>query len=563
MRRARAFLLVISIGLLAVACGGGSGHGASAKLAANQTLSFPLTDGLNVTSLDPAYASDAVSFSAIREMFGGLIQVDGHGNLVPYVAASMPAVSSDGLTYTFHLRHDARFSNGDAVTSQDVLYSWNRALATTTTNDSTFRPVVGEPQVMSGSATTMSGVTAPDRYTVVVKLQFPAGYWLDQIAQPFAALVDQRAVAQGGAMTWWMNPATAVGTGPFELTGYQSNRSLDLAPVRHWWFGSTGTLTQFHIDEEVNSTSAVRKYEAGGYDVIGFGGDAPPTTEVLRYLKDPTKRAQLHYFNANRTTWAGFKEVGNSPFAPKPGITYPQPTQGLGEDQGKAGRQSLSVAVNRQQVASIACANGATCTAATGGVLPSGVNGYLGANADPGARFDPAKAKAEYAKWDPDGSKIKAVTLEYISSATNDELYENVQAQLRSTLGFTLSLYPTDEKTLLADRSHHQPTMFYDSWGSAFNNPEDWFANKLTCGNSTGAGYCDPAMDTIVKQAEQKPLAQSLTQYRQAQNMLLNNNFGMMLDYSRQAYFIQPYVSGVDGNSFDAGSWTQVRILQH
>src|SRR5712671_7319371 len=92
----------------------------STNLAADQTLKFPILDDFG--TLDPA-VSDAETDQEIQQnMFDGLVKFDNNLTVVPDIAASMPTVSGDGLTYAFKLRTDVTFSNGDKVTSKDVLY---------------------------------------------------------------------------------------------------------------------------------------------------------------------------------------------------------------------------------------------------------------------------------------------------------------------------------------------------------------------------------------------------------------------------------------------------------
>ena len=110
--------------LVLVACGGGSST-PSSNLAADQTLKFPILDDFG--TLDPAIADAETDQEISQNIFNGLTKFDLNLNVVADLAAKMPDVSSDGLTYTFTLRKDVTFSNGDKFTSKDVLYSWNRA----------------------------------------------------------------------------------------------------------------------------------------------------------------------------------------------------------------------------------------------------------------------------------------------------------------------------------------------------------------------------------------------------------------------------------------------------
>ncbi|MFZ0217294.1 MAG: ABC transporter substrate-binding protein, partial [Candidatus Dormiibacterota bacterium] len=236
--------LAAAMALLAVACGGSSG-GSSTQLAANQTFSFPLIAGDDISTLDPGQVSDGVGITLTNEMFGGLLAFAPNLKIVPFAATSLPTVSADGKTYTFHLKHDVKFWNGDPVTAQDVLFSWNRAASLQGSYASAFQPVVGYQAVANQNVTAMSGLTAPDDYTVVAHLQYPAGYWLTETAIWTANILDPKAVQAGGA-SWWSNPKTAVGIGPFQLTQYTPNASVDFQPVKNWWDGSTGSLTHVH-----------------------------------------------------------------------------------------------------------------------------------------------------------------------------------------------------------------------------------------------------------------------------------------------------------------------------
>src|SRR6202049_4599813 len=177
------FALVIRA-LVATACGSGSSSSSSssgAALAANQVFRFPITD--DIKTLDPGHVSDAVSITPVQNLFWGLYRFDDTLKEVPAIASGPPDISSDGLTYTFHMRHDVKFSNGDPVTSADVLYSWNRAARLNDSYGIVFQPVVGYAAVSAATptATTLSGLSATDTYTVKAVLSTPAAYWYTEV----------------------------------------------------------------------------------------------------------------------------------------------------------------------------------------------------------------------------------------------------------------------------------------------------------------------------------------------------------------------------------------------
>src|ERR1700688_12490 len=101
--------------LVVVACGGGNGT-TSTNLASNQTLTFPILSDFG--TLDPAIADAETDTEISQNMFDGLVKFDQNLNIVADLASSVPTPSSDGLTYTFKLRNDVTFSNGDKFTSK-------------------------------------------------------------------------------------------------------------------------------------------------------------------------------------------------------------------------------------------------------------------------------------------------------------------------------------------------------------------------------------------------------------------------------------------------------------
>ncbi len=143
MKHRRIAMALAVPALIATACGSGGGSSPSGgqTLAANQLFRFPITD--DIKTLDPGHVSTAVDIAFVQNVFGGLYRFDDSLKEVPYIATGQPDISSDGLTYTFHLRQDVKFSNGDPVTSADVLYSWNRAARLNNSYGIVFQPVVG------------------------------------------------------------------------------------------------------------------------------------------------------------------------------------------------------------------------------------------------------------------------------------------------------------------------------------------------------------------------------------------------------------------------------------
>ena len=563
--RLRAAAVAAAVAMVALACAV-DGNGGGETLAGDQTLTFPMQD--DVETLDPAHVSSAVDIAFAQEVFSGLYRFDNNLRLVNDIATGMPDVSSDGKTYTFRLRRGARFSNGDPIRAGDFLYSWNRAARLNDAYATVFAPVVGFEAASGGSTQTMSGLTTPDDYTIRAQLSDPAGFWLTELALWIAAVVDQRVIQSAGEDVWWNRPETLIGAGPFRMTARTPKASMEFAPVSGWWGGPTGSLRRVKAQIGISQSSAMKKFEAGGYDVVGLANNPPSPDDILRYRSDPARNRLLNIYPSARTTWLGFN-FARGPFAARTGGTSPgQPTGGLGSDPGKDGREAFSRAIDRDQLVDVACVRGATCTRATGGYIAKGLKGYLGDGADPAARFDPALARTEYQKWDPDGSKVKGLKLRYNTSATNTQLFSNVQSQLRSNLNVAVELAPSDFPTLVKDRKAKTAILFRNSWGADYDHPQDWFNNLWTCdqaspGKGNAEGYCNPALDTIVQQANSQQIDQAVAEYRDAQKLMVQDNYGAALQYGTQPYLVQSYLEGAGFNSLYDHSWTGIRILKH
>jgi oligopeptide transport system substrate-binding protein len=567
--RLQALALAAVGGLAAFACGGGGGS--SEQLASTQTFTFAMVD--DVQTLDPGHVSAATDIPFIQEVFSGVVRFDGQNKIVPDLATNWD-ISSDGKTYTFHLNKNAKFSNGDPLTSADVLYSWNRGAYLNDAYASAVQPIVGFDDTSSQKTKTMSGLTAPDSSTVKATLTDPAGYFLSGLALPVAGwIVDQKVIGDYASAnnpnedTWWTKADTLVGSGPFKMTERTPKASMEFEPVKGWWGGSTGALTKVHTDIGVDATSAVKKFEAGGYDLYGMANQTMASADILRYQGDPTKKKLLTNYPSARSTWVGYNFT-TGPFAPKT-VTPGQPTSGLGTDAGKDGRVAFSQAIDRSQLADVACAKSNLCVPATGGIIAKGMKGYLGDGQDSSAKFDAAAAKSTYQKWDPTGSKVQGLQIDYNTTKFNDAVWGNVQSQLKANLGVNVALNPMDFPTLIPRRKAKQSILFRNSWLADYDHPQDWFDNLFTCsqagaGKGGAEGYCNPSMDKIVQQADTNAnLSQAVPQYEEAQRMMLKDQIGAELFYSTQPYLVQTYVKGAGYSGLMDWRWEGIRILKH
>jgi oligopeptide transport system substrate-binding protein len=518
------------------------------QLAKDQTLSFPIAQ--DIADFDPALISSAADVDILRNVFSGLYGFDSQLREVPDLAVGQPVISADGLTYTFHLRHDGRFSNGDPITADDFVYSWNRAAAKQGDYAGLFEVIAGYQDVAAGKTGKLSGLTKVDDYTLSVTLTKRAGYFITEVGLWPYWVVDQKVIASAGDTGWFIKPETLVGSGPFRMSGRVPGQSMDFAPVAAWYGGKTGALTRVHIDVAPDTATQVTQYEAGVYSLIGNGRQMLSPAAATHYTTDAKLTSQLALVPLGVTYWVGFS-IKSGPFA--------------GVDAGRAGRHAFSEAIDRSAFVAAVCNAKTTCTTATGGVISRGLQAYVGDGADANVKFDAAAAKAEYQAWDPNGSKVKGLTYTYDTNAFNKAVCANLQTQWKKNLGVDVACVEMDRKTFFDQRNGACAyPLFRQSWAADYDHPQDWFDYLFVSGaSSSGSCYSNPSLDRLVAGADAVPLRQGLVDYKTSGALLINQSIFAPLVYGVQEYLVHPYVAGAGGNALYDNYWTQVRILKH
>jgi len=560
-----------------VSCSNGSGPAAQpTSLATDQTLRFPIQH--DVTTLDPAMIDSEAESEIAQNLFDGLLKFDSNVNVVPDIAVSMPAISSDGATYTFKLRQDVTFSNGDKVTSKDVLYSWNRAAAMQGPYASNLSAITGYDHVATNQVSgapleallekndpnvTMSGLTAPDDYTVAVKLTGAAGWFESAIAQPSVSgmIVDQK-VVKGNFDNWWSKPDTLVGTGAFKMSARTVNESFDFTAMPNWWGRPKPTLAKVRVEVVADPQEAMAKYENGAYDIFGYAAYSPAPADVARIEARPSEKQQLLLETRNKTYFVTFNMVADATRAAGGPFTL---------DLGAAShdmRLAFAMSLDRTKLAKEVCSS-VTCVAATGGLIPKGLLGYLGDNSDPLATFDPVKARSLLQAGDPTGAKTKALVYTYDpENPFNEPVARFLQAQWLENLGVSVKLQTIPHTRFITERLKGSYVLSRDGWAADYNHPQDWFDNlwgkAAGCPDvSCSSGYQTHAYDELLARADSEPLTAAIPDYKALSRQLIDDVVYIPLFYTVDAFLFKPYVIGAGSNNMFDYYWNQIQLNSH
>ncbi|MCA0997604.1 peptide ABC transporter substrate-binding protein [Salipiger pacificus] len=236
------------------------------ELAADQTFTYRLLD--DVSSLDPQIVEDVDGADVVRDLFEGLMNQDEEGNLVPGVATGYD-VSDDKLTYTFHLRDDAKWSNGDPVTAGDFAYAWRRAVDPATASPYQWymelMSIANAKAIVAGDMEPSElGVKAIDDHTFEVTLSQPLPYFAQMTTHGTTFPAPQKVIEEFGGE--WTKPENIVSNGAYVLTEYRPGERIVRERNEQYW-DNENTILDKTVALVINDENvALTRYLAGELD---------------------------------------------------------------------------------------------------------------------------------------------------------------------------------------------------------------------------------------------------------------------------------------------------------
>ncbi|MFD1882445.1 peptide ABC transporter substrate-binding protein [Paracoccus pacificus] len=247
-------------------------------LAAVQEYRYWLPDAIK--TLDPQMISTPDEGDAVRQLFEGLMNEDATGAPVPGVADSVD-VSGDGLTYRFHLRPGAKWSNGDPVTADDFVYAWRRLADPGTAAEYgdfvLLMNLANAEAVQKGDADPADlGVAAVDDRTLQVTLSRPTPSFLTMVTNPVTFPVPRKIIEAAGA--GWTRPGTLVGNGAYVLSAHDLATGIEMTKNPAYWDAANVVMARVTGEVLANPQQAVDRFAAGTLDraPVPLGQPLPP-----------------------------------------------------------------------------------------------------------------------------------------------------------------------------------------------------------------------------------------------------------------------------------------------
>lgn len=234
-----------------------------------------LTLGGDIPSLDVSKASDMDSFYMLTNVMEGLTRVDANGVATPAMAESWEQ-SEDGKTWTFKIRKDAKWSNGDSVTAHDFEYSWKRTLNPETASQYGYvmYDIVGAADYNSGKVDNADGVgvKALDESTLEIKLNRRVNYF-DQLMSFCVFFPQNEKFVEANKDTNGTTAETTLYNGPFTMTTWKMDDLIVLSKNDNYWDKDTVKLDTVNLKVVKDSNSRINLYESDEIDVVGLSSE--------------------------------------------------------------------------------------------------------------------------------------------------------------------------------------------------------------------------------------------------------------------------------------------------
>ncbi len=498
----------------------------------------------SVTSLDPAQASDASTFEVLAAVDEGLVRINQAGEAEPGIASSWQ-VNAAGTTYTFHLRSNARWSNGAPVTAEDFVYAWKRAV-----NPETASPYASDFSLISGTAPLLQPlpstsdtsaykaalaqvpqelaqvqVQAPNATTLIVQLTGSAPYWIDMTALPAYYPVDPAMVAKAGS-SFGTKASLAVYDGPFEVSSWTPGAQFTLVRNPDYWDASTVQIKGITLHVVPSASTQVDMFKAGELSLL----EVPAT-----YLKEFSGNPDFHQVpGSDSGIIVANTRSGN-------------PTANANLDC------AVSAALNRSEFVNQVLGGGSEPAPS---IVPPGAQPPGGQYQVPAGDLQPVDGDAALAKSDLQAALeqmdlSKAPTLRLLVPAVAS-VEQQAQALIGmwQAVGIPVQTVPLDTSALLGDASQGDFNLMLFGWNADYPDPTT-FLDLFLPGNQFNFGdFANTAYEQLLSTAGTATGAARSEDLANAEGEILHTCAVIPLTWNLTSYVTVPSLHGVVADPF-------------
>jgi oligopeptide transport system substrate-binding protein len=490
-----------------------------------------------IPSMDPSLATDESSFVYLAATMEGLYRLDENTKATPGIATKHE-VSADGLTWTFTLREDAKWTNGDPVTAHDFVYSWQRAVDPATQSE--YGPYMISGVIKNAGAITKGelavdqlGVKAEGDYTLVVELENPTPYFETLTTFGTFLPMNKKFVEEKGD-SFASSSDNLLANGPYKMANWSSTSdSWELVKNEDYWDAKTVKMDKLTFKVVKDPQTALNLYEEGTVDRMDLTSDL-----VDQYSSSED-------YNVSADTFVYFLKFNQTK------------SEALAN---KNIRLALSRAFDKEALVGEILNNGSI---AANGLVPRDFTPMPGSGEDfrkvsgDLVTYDLAAAKEYWAKGLAELG-TDSVELEFLADddQTTKNLVQYVANQLSTNLeGLKVTIKQVPKKQRLALDTAMDYQLQLSRWGPDFLDPYTFMNLWTTDSGNNWTGYSNPTYDKLVKDTASALATNQEARYKnflEAEKLLFEDAAIAPVYQASRAQLISPKVQGVFVNPFGA-----------
>ncbi|HFU6606650.1 peptide ABC transporter substrate-binding protein [Bacillus cereus group sp. BY5-1LC] len=528
MKRKKSHLMVMALvtSLLLTACN--NKENKSDKEAKKQVLNVTVSE--EIPSLNTAKTMDGTSAHVMQNIFEGLYVLDDQDQPIPAVAKSFKR-SEDGKKYTFDLRKDAKWSNGDSVTANDFMFAWKRAINPETASQYAYMLfyVKNAKEINKGTVPLAElGVKVINDYKLEVELEQPIPYFLQLLALPIYLPQHESFLKEQGK-NYALEPSNLLYNGPFILEKWKHEQEFQLKKNATYWDEKKVKLDEINFQIVKDTMTAVNLYEAGNLDRVPINSQF-----VDKYKGDK----ELHMSSEPAIAMLRFNEK-NSALA------------------NKKVRQAISFALNKEDFVAHFINNGAK--PATGLVPVGHINEETGKDfREENGNLSLYDVQSAKKNWEEAKKElgVEQVNFEFLTFEQDNakRMAEYIKGDLEKNLqGLTIQIkqQPFKQKLQLEQTGDYDITMA--NWGPDYKDPISYLELFTTGNQNNKMNYSNRHYDELIKKAksdlvlDQKKRWEAL---QEAERILLGDAAVAPLYQMGSAYVQKDYVRGIEKHQF-------------
>ncbi|MEG0289152.1 MAG: peptide ABC transporter substrate-binding protein [Carnobacterium sp.] len=526
-------VVLASIAVLAAGCGQATGQGTDSETNSNgkaddQTLTVSVPASL--TTIDTIQTTDKNTFTVVQHLFEGLYRLDDNSKPVPGLAAEEAEISEDGKTYTFTLKEDAKWSNGEPITAHDFVYSWTKMVTpeSAAPNAYLLDSVVNGLEARTGKVSPDElGVEAVSDTEFKVKLTEPLPSFLTLISIGWLAPQNEAYVEEQGD-SYASDSEHVLYSGPFILSNWtQGEEDWSLEKNEHYYAADEVNLTNIDFNTIKEEQTGIDLYTAQQLDLTKISG---------QYVD--------HY--QNDEGFVSHNDIAN---------TFIDFNKEEGTPAGNVHlRKAIAYAIDKVSLVDTVLNDGAV---ALNGLIPNG----LFQNPETGEDFraysgdylthDVEKAQEEWELAQEELGNIVEISLLSADDYTSARTAEYVQSQIQETLdGVTVKLNKQPKNNVNQSRGDSNYEMSLSGWIAGDNNLAYYFILYEGDSSYNYGNYHNDNFDVLVtdaKTVDANDVNQQFVDYKEAETLLIEEDAAQVPLYQGASnYLINPELKGIE-----------------